>query len=98
VKHLPSPPSQRSPKIRGHDDDHEEKLDDVPIVVFTTAYDSYAVRAFETSAIDYLVKPIASERLAASLARGRFGDRVAWFKDPMEVSLSRVTLNPGMWY
>jgi two-component system LytT family response regulator len=51
-------------------------------VVFTTAYDSYAVRAFEISAIDYLVKPIASKRLAASLARGRFGDRVAWFKDP----------------
>jgi len=46
-----------------------EKLDDVPVVVFTTAYDEYAVRAFEISALDYLVKPIAPDRLGASLAR-----------------------------
>lgn len=46
-----------------------ERLDDAPQVIFTTAYDQYALRAFEVSALDYLVKPIAPERLAAALAK-----------------------------
>jgi len=46
-----------------------QELDDVPVTIFTTAYDAYAVRAFEASALDYLVKPVAAERLAVSLAR-----------------------------
>ena len=48
-----------------------EALDDVPQVIFTTAYDEYAIRAFEVNALDYLMKPIAPARLAASLARVR---------------------------
>jgi DNA-binding LytR/AlgR family response regulator len=40
-------------------------------VVFVTAYDHYAVRAFEVNAIDYLLKPVASERLEATLRRIR---------------------------
>lgn len=48
-----------------------EALDHVPLVVFTTAYDHYAVRAFEANAIDYLVKPVVPERLAAAIARAR---------------------------
>ena len=40
-----------------------------PDVVFATAYDEYAVRAFETNATDYLLKPIAAERLAQAVAR-----------------------------
>ena len=46
-----------------------EALEDVPHVIFTTAYDQYALRAFEVNALDYLLKPIAPERLAAALAR-----------------------------
>jgi two-component system, LytTR family, response regulator len=43
---------------------------DVP-VIFITAYDSYAVRAFEVHAVDYLLKPFSAERLADALDRAR---------------------------
>lgn len=46
-----------------------ERMDEVPPVIFTTAYDQYAIKAFEVNALDYLVKPIAPARLAAALAR-----------------------------
>jgi two-component system LytT family response regulator len=48
-----------------------ESLEEVPQVIFTTAYDEYAIKAFEVNALDYLMKPIAPARLAASLARVR---------------------------
>jgi two-component system LytT family response regulator len=43
----------------------------MPLVVFTTAYDEYAVRAFEAHALDYLLKPFDEERMAEALARAR---------------------------
>lgn len=42
-----------------------------PLLVFVTAYDQYAVQAFEAQAVDYLVKPVQSARLDASLQRLR---------------------------
>ena len=44
-----------------------ESLDSVPYVVFTTAYDEFALKAFEVSALDYLLKPITPERLAEAM-------------------------------
>lgn len=41
----------------------------MPRVIFTTAYDHYAVKAFEVSALDYLLKPIEPQRLAAALSK-----------------------------
>lgn len=43
----------------------------MPAVVFVTAYDAYAVRAFEAHAVDYLVKPVTEARFAKALARVR---------------------------
>lgn len=48
-----------------------EQLDPLPLVIFTTAYDQYAVQAFESNALDYLIKPVAPERLAQALDRAR---------------------------
>jgi two-component system LytT family response regulator len=44
-------------------------LDDVPAVIFTTAYDDFAIRAFEVNALDYLLKPIDPARLGAAVAK-----------------------------
>src|SRR3569833_1224788 len=45
------------------------RLERLPQVIFTTAHDEHAVRAFEVNALDYLQKPIDPARLAASLSR-----------------------------
>ena len=45
------------------------RLERLPQVIFTTAHDEHAVRAFEVNALDYLLKPIDPARLAAALAR-----------------------------
>jgi two-component system response regulator AlgR len=42
-----------------------------PAIIFTTAFDSYALKAFEVNAIDYLLKPIRQERLLAALRKAR---------------------------
>ncbi len=46
-----------------------EQLPSAPQVIFTTAFDAYTLKAFDVNALDYLLKPIAPERLAAALQR-----------------------------
>ncbi len=48
---------------------HLNVLEEPPAVIFTTAYDQYAVQAFDTHAVGYLLKPVRKEQLAASLVR-----------------------------
>ena len=55
-----------------------ERLDRVPLLIFTTAYDEFALRAFEVNAFDYLLKPIRPERLTAALEK----TRAAWTTSP----------------
>jgi len=48
-----------------------ESLEQVPEIIFTTAFDQYAVKAFEANALDYLVKPIRDERLSMAMEKVR---------------------------
>lgn len=60
------------PGLNGLDFAAEMKsLDQPPAVVFVTAYSEHAVRAFDLEALDYLVKPVAEERLASCIERAR---------------------------
>jgi DNA-binding LytR/AlgR family response regulator len=64
-----------------------------PLLVFVTAYDQYALAAFERAALDYVLKPVQSERLAQTVARLRaaLGARAAAAPGaPLEAALERL--------
>ncbi len=48
-----------------------EALTRVPLVIFATAFDEYAIKAFEVNSVDYLLKPISRERLGEAIERAR---------------------------
>ena len=70
-----------------------------PAVVFTTAYDSYAIEAFEAQAIGYLLKPVRAEKLAATLQRAArlAGPQLASIAagDPTRAARSHVAARLG---
>jgi two-component system, LytTR family, response regulator len=55
------------PKLNGFE--MLELLEEAPVVIFTTAYNHYAIKAFEVNAIDYLLKPYTEERLKEAVER-----------------------------
>jgi two-component system LytT family response regulator len=57
------------PELNGFDALKELDAAQLPLIVFTTAYDSYALKAFEASAIDYLLKPFDQERFDSAVGR-----------------------------
>lgn len=71
------------------------RLEDPPSVIFVTAYDQYAIRAFEVNALDYLLKPVEPERLKNALRRAAF--RLPSFDPAGEVfsAADQVFLNTG---
>lgn len=81
-----------------------ELVEHHPAVVFVTAYDQYAVKAFEVHAVDYLLKPFGKERFdeALALARGRvsrrqspaLGDVLAAAR-PRDVPVERLLVRDG---
>lgn len=57
------------PELGGFDVIRRRTPERMPVVVFLTAYDQYAIRAFDAEALDYLVKPVTEERFAATMRR-----------------------------
>ena len=67
----------RMPKLDGFEVLELIESSAMPVVIFVTAFDQYATRAFDAHAVDYLLKPFSAERLARALerARSRLGER-----------------------
>lgn len=59
------------PEMDGFEALRALRPDETPRVIFVTAYDQYALRAFEVNALDYFLKPFSDERFAAALARAK---------------------------
>lgn len=57
------------PKLNGFE--MLELIDNPPVIIFTTAFDQYAIRAFEVNAVDYLLKPFSTERFEEALEKAR---------------------------
>ena len=66
-----------------------EMLDEVPITVFTTAYDEYAIKSFEYNALDYLLKPINEKRFA--LAMEKVNTKLKEVQNVSNISIQRLT-------
>lgn len=67
-----------------------ESLERTPKVIFTTAYDEYALKAFEFNALDYLLKPIEPKRLGDSIEKIR---KEIHAIDELKSSKSKLTIN-----
>jgi len=61
----------KMPKLSGFDVVNAVGSEQMPQVIFLTAYDQYAIEAFEVNALDYLLKPVTQERLSESVQRAR---------------------------
>lgn len=63
------------PKLTGFE--MLELIDDPPVIIFTTAFDQFAIKAFEVNAVDYLLKPFSEERFEIALQKAvlQLGDR-----------------------
>jgi len=64
----------------------EEIKGEMPRIIFTTAYDEFALRAFEVNALDYLMKPITPDRFVAALSRVREEPVAAQDQSPLRSS------------
>jgi two-component system, LytTR family, response regulator len=70
----------------------------VPVTIFVTAYDAFAIRAFEAHALDYLLKPFGAERFEVAFERARNfirGQRASEFADRVATLLAERATTPA---
>ena len=91
------------PKLNGFE--MLELLDKIPNIIFITAYDQYAVRAFERNAVDYLLKPFSLERLGTAIEKVRKFDDASKEQNHLknlisdhnkeQISIDRIAVKTG---
>ncbi|MFK7844400.1 MAG: LytR/AlgR family response regulator transcription factor [Rhodothermales bacterium] len=80
----------RMPELDGFEVLKKLDKDRQPVVIFTTAYDNYALKAFEANAVDYLLKPIDKKRLEESVGRAEQLNRASDSKTGEESRLNKL--------
>jgi two-component system, LytTR family, response regulator len=81
------------PKINGFE--MLELMDSSPAVIFTTAYDEYAIKAFESHAVDYLLKPFSKERFHKAIQKWLLSGNVTLEKKNSESLLESAAQSPA---
>ena len=80
------------PKINGFE--MLELIDNPPATIFTTAFDEYAIKAFESHAVDYLLKPFSKERFDKAIQKWMSQNNVAVQKNNTQSLLETVSQSP----
>lgn len=80
------------PKINGFE--MLELIDQSPDVIFTTAFDEFAIKAFESHAVDYLLKPFSQERFDKAIQKWMEQHKTSIQSKPSEPLLETVSLTP----
>jgi len=80
------------PKINGFE--MLELIDNPPATIFTTAFDEYAIKAFESHAIDYLLKPFSKERFDKAIQKWMSQNNVAAQKNNTQLLLESASQSP----
>ena len=80
------------PKINGFE--MLELIEEPPAIIFTTAFDEYAIRAFESHAIDYLLKPFSAERFEKAVSKWKAGNVVS-SKEKLAPLLESISGGPA---
>ncbi len=81
------------PKINGFE--MLELIEEPPSVIFTTAFDEYAIKAFESHAVDYLLKPFSRERFDKAISKWKQASKTISPKEQLEPLLQSVSNSPS---
>jgi two-component system LytT family response regulator len=84
------------PKINGFE--MLELIEDPPAVIFTTAFDEYAIRAFESHAVDYLLKPFSRDRFDKAIAKWKQKGHLTGAKELLAPLLESASQSPAEKY